>query len=99
VKVSWGSVNLPVKLVRPGQRMEDGQCISGWGLAIGGEAGDLLIIEGTPEDLLGLSQRIVSAVAEFDARSSRHIRTGDRPWRLTGKGILATSKHEPPPAA
>lgn len=57
--MSWGSVNLPVRLVRPGQR------VSGWGLAIGGEAGDLLIIEGTPEDLLGLSQRIVSSVAEF----------------------------------
>jgi hypothetical protein len=46
--------------------MADGQCVSGWGLAIGGEAGDLLIIEGTPEDLLGLSQRIASAIAEIN---------------------------------
>ena len=96
VHVEWATADVPVRLMRPGQKMANGHCAEGWTLTIGDGLGALVIIEGTSDQLIGFAQRVNNAVAECGDLLRGPFPTSRSQWHLTNKAILATGPSAPP---
>lgn len=98
VRVIWEVASCPVRLAGKGERMPDGQVTDSPALVLGDGLGAQVVIEGTVEGLADFVTRVANAV-DTTPVAFRSTRARDRVWQLTDKGILATSRLEPPPAA
>jgi hypothetical protein len=64
--VEWDTASTcEVTMAIPGEDMPDGQNIDSdkWGLMLGGDGGGMLVVEGTPAELLAFAARVTEAVA------------------------------------
>lgn len=61
--VEWDRATSEVVIAEPGEEMPDGQSIEPgwWGLVLGGAGGALLVVEGTPDELVAYAAAVTDA--------------------------------------